>query len=159
MKLRERMNKRCPRCNTKSPYTTVICPSCQLNFQKFEGATNADAKKMLKAGEKEQVLMRRGCPSDVKRWKLLLLAIFLGFTGAHHYYVGRVKMGLFYTVFFMVGVANAVITSLVQTKLTGFAYEIFTLLVLVWGAVLFMWIIDIAKISLNHYKVPVSRIF
>lgn len=153
------MNKRCPRCNTKSPSTAVTCPECQLNFEKFEQATNKDAKRMMRAGEKEQVLMRKGMPADVKRWKVLLLAIFLGFMGAHHYYVGRYKMGIFYTIFFMIGCANAVLVSLVKSTPTGFWYEIFTLLVLVWGAVLAMWIIDIAKIVVNTYKVPVSRIY
>jgi len=149
-------NKRCPRCNEKMPIELVVCPSCQLNFQKFESATNKEAKQAIKQGEKEKVLMRKGLPSDVSRIKLLLFAIFLGFTGAHHYYVGRYKMGAFYTIFFFVGIVNAVLTTLVQ-NLTGDLYQIFYLLVLGWGAVLALWVIDIAKICLNKYKVPVSR--
>ena len=150
-------NKRCPRCNEKLPVEIVVCPSCQLNFQKFESATNSEAKQALKQGEKDRVLMRKGLPSDVNRWKLLLLAVLLGFTGAHHYYVGRYKMGAFYTIFFCVGIINAVLTTLVQDALTGDLYQIFYLLVLVWGAVLALWVIDIAKICLNKFKVPVSR--
>ena len=151
------MNKRCPRCTTKSPYATVICPECQLNYQKFETATNAVAKKKLREGEKEQVLMRKGRPLDVPLWKLLLIGIFLGFMGGHHYYVGRYKMGIFYTCFFIVGVVNAVINTIITKTPTGFLYEIFTLLVLTWGVVIFMWIIDVAKICVNRYKIPVSR--
>lgn len=149
-------NKRCPRCNNKMPIELVVCPSCQLNFQKFESATNKEAKEAIKQGEKERVLMRKGIPRDISKWKLLLWAIFLGFTGAHHYYVGRYKMGVFYTVFFCVGIINAVLTTFIQ-DLTGDLYQIFYLLVLVWGAVLALWIIDIAKICLNKFKVPVSR--
>ena len=159
MEKRIRLNKRCPRCNTKTPYTSVICPECQLNYQKFESATNQEAKQNLKEGEKEQVLMRKGCPADVDRWKLLLIAIFLGFLGGHHYYVGRYKMGIFYSCFFGVGIINAILTTMLKSKPTGFMYEVFTLLVLIWGVVLFMWIIDIAKICLNKYKIPVSRKF
>ena len=77
--------------------------------------------------------------------------------GAHHYYVGRYKMGLFYSIFFVVGVVNAVVTTILKVMPTGDLWQIFTLLVLVWGAVLVMWIIDIAKILLNKYKIPVGR--
>ena len=150
-------NKRCPRCNNKTPIEIVVCPNCQLNFQKFDTATNKEAKQAMNEGEKERVLMRKGCPSDVSKVKLLLLAIFLGFTGAHYYYVGRYKMGGFFTVFFAVGLVNAIINTLLEVMPTGELYQIFTLLVLVWGAVIFMWIVDIAKITFNKFKIPVSR--
>lgn len=155
--MRIRLNKRCPRCNEKTPVEMMICPGCQLNYQKFETATNAEAKQALREGEKDRVLMRKGRPSDVKFVPLVVLALALGFTGAHHYYVGRYKMGIFYSIFFVVGVINAIIFSLIPELPKGFIFEIFDLMVLVWGAVLCMWIIDIAKICLNHYKIPVSR--
>lgn len=151
------MKKKCPRCHTKTASTTVVCPDCQLNYQKFEQATNKEAKINMQQGEKDQILMRKGCPSDVKKWKLILITLFLGFMGGHHYYVGRYKMGIFYTIFFIVGVTNGVIMTMLKTPPTGFIFEIFNLLVLTWGAVLFMWIIDIAKVLFNRYKIPVSR--
>lgn len=150
-------NKRCPRCNTKMPVEIVHCPSCQLNFQKFEQATNAEAKEAIKQGEKDRVLMRKGRPIDVNFAKLLLITIFLGFTGAHYYYVGRYKMGAFFTIFFSVGVVNAILTSLLQSQPKGDLYQIFTLLVLIWGLVIMLWIIDIAKVCVNKFKIPVSR--
>lgn len=150
-------NKRCPRCNTKVPVEIVSCPSCQLNFQKFDTATNAQAKKAIREGEKDKVLMRKGRPSDVKLVPLLLLTIFLGFTGAHYYYVGRYKMGAFFSIFFGVGIINAIINALLNVTPTGDLYQVFTLLVLVWGVVLFLWICDIARVSFNKFKIPVSR--
>ncbi len=150
-------NKRCPRCNTKVPVELVNCPSCQLNFQKFESATNKQAKQALREGEKEKVLMRKGRPADVKLVPLLLLTIFLGFTGAHYYYVGRYKMGAFFSIFFGVGIINAILNALLNVTPTGDLYQVFTLLVLVWGAVLFLWIVDIARVSFNKFKIPVSR--
>ena len=77
--------------------------------------------------------------------------------GAHYYYVGRYKMGIFFSVFFGVGVINAVITTLLDSLPTGEWYQIFTALVLVWGAVIALWIIDIAKVTVNSFKIPVSR--
>ena len=139
------------------PVEIVVCPSCQLNFQKFEKATNKEAKEAIAEGEKEKVLMRKGRPSDVKFVPLLLFTILLGFTGAHYYYVGRYKMGLFFSIFFAVGLVNGIISSMFKEAPTGDLFQIFTLLVLVWGAVLVLWIVDIAKVCLNHFKIPVGR--
>lgn len=151
------LNKKCPRCETKMATSLVVCPNCQLNFKKFNEATNAEAKKAIKEGNKDQVLLKKGYPADVKKWSLILITIFGGFLGAHYYRVGRYKMGLFFTIAFLIGCANAIINTLVEQSGSGVVWEIFTLLVLVWGAVLFMWIIDIAKVCLNQFKIPVSR--
>lgn len=153
-----RFKKRCPRCNTKTEVVTAICPTCQLNFQKFEMATNKEAKIAMENGDSEQVLLRKGYPSDIKKWKLILLTIFLGFTGAHYYYVGRKKIGFVFTIFFLVGIANAVITTILQATPKGELWQVFTMLVLAWGAVLFVWILDIARVCFNRFKIPVSII-
>ena len=149
-------NKRCPRCNTKMPKEIMVCPSCRFNFVKFENATNAEAKIALKMGEKDRVVYRKGCPKDVSRTKLTLLTFFLGFMGAHNYYVGKTHRGVFFTIFFIIGVINAIITNVLNLNPSGELWEVFTFLVLIWGIVLFMWIIDIAKVALNKFKIPVS---
>lgn len=151
------LRKKCPRCQTKMAAELAMCPNCQLNFKKFYEATNADAKQAFREGRKDDVLMRVGYPVDVKKWALILITIFGGLFGMHYYYVGRNKMGIFFTLAFFVGVANAVIANMVTKTLTGFGWEIFSLLVLVWGAVIFIWIIDVAKVCLNKFKIPVSR--
>lgn len=138
------------------PKEINICPTCQLNYDKFNNATNSEAKVAIHMDERERVLYRRGCPSDVSKVKLLLLTIFLGFTGAHHYYVGRTGKGIFYSIFFVIGVVNAILTTVLQSTPHGELWEIFTLLVLVWGVVIMMWLIDIADVILNRYKIPVS---
>ena len=158
MKIGMKFNKHCPRCNTKMPVAIMTCPNCQLRYERFERATNKEAKLAMKNGEKDQVIMRAGRPIDVKFWKLLLMAIFLGFAGGHHYYVGRYKKGLFYSIFFVIGVANAVISVLLKQSISGDIGQVFYFLVLIWGAVLAMWIIDIAKICFNKFKIPVSII-
>ena len=141
------------------PNEIVVCPSCQLNFNKFNSATNAEAKTAMRAGEKDKVLLRTGFPSDVSKTKLLILTIFLGFMGAHYYYVGRNKMGLFFSIFSGFGIIDAIITALLDATPSGDLYQIFTLCVLVWGVVMFIWIIDIAKICVNKFKIPVSRTY
>ncbi len=152
------MNKRCPRCNAKAPAVAKICPSCQLNYEKFDTATNREAKEAMRADESERILMRKGCPPDVKKWKLLLMTIFLGFMGGHYYYVGRVKMGVFFTTFFLIGVLNAVLTTFIGEYLVGEWYQLFTILVLIWGIVAILWIVDIMHVIFNRFKIPVSRL-
>ena len=154
--MRLKANKRCPRCNYKMPLTMNRCPSCQLDFSKFESATNKGAKQALSVGEADQVISRKGFPSDVKKWKLLLLTIFLGIFGVHYYFVGRKRAGLVFTAFFFVGVVNAIITTLATSIVKTDAYQIFYLFVLGWGVVLVVWMIDIFKVIFNQFKIPVS---
>ncbi len=149
--------KRCPRCNTKVPSEVNICPGCSLNYIKFNQATNKQAKIALKSGQTDKVLLRRGLPNDVNKTTLLLLTIFLGFTGAHYYYVGRVKMGLFFSFFCIIGIINVIVNSVLKDVPTSDWFQVFVFLVLVWGFVLMLWIIDIAKVIFNRFKVPVSR--
>ena len=149
-------NKKCPRCGQKVIVESMVCPGCRLNFQKFEEATNAEAKKAIRQKEKERVLMRKGCPPDVNKIKLLILAMFFGCFGVHHYYVGRYKMGLFYSIECLIGIINAALVSIYKS-IDGIIYEIFSIFVIVWGFVIFFWFIDVANIILNKYKVPVGR--
>lgn len=150
-------SKKCPRCGTKLDKQAMVCPSCGLNYIKFNEATNKEAKQAMIEGEKDRVLLRTGCPSDIKRWKLILMCIFLGCAGGHHYYVGRKYWGLFYSCFFLIGVINAFVTVFFPEVVNTDAFQIFYLLVLIWGIVIVMWIIDLVKICLNKYKIPVSR--
>ncbi len=152
----KRKNKRCPRCNFKMPVEMAKCPRCELNFQKFNLATNAEAKNAYSEGDGDRVLLRKGCPQDVSRIGLILITIFLGFMGAHYYYVGRVKMGVFYSVFFVVGLVNAFITLVNKITPTGDWYQLFYLLVLVWGVVIALWLVDIVMVCINKFKIPVS---
>lgn len=151
-----KLNKRCPRCNLKMPIGANVCPGCELNFSKFESATNKAGKIALSEGRKEDVLYRKGCPKDVDKTKLLLMAIFLGFAGGHNYYVGRIGRGLFCTIFFLFGLMNSILSVVFKATITGWLYEIISILVLIWGAVLVMWLFDIINIILNKYKIPVS---
>ena len=136
-------NKRCPRCGYKVDKNIAVCPQCQLKYAKFESATNAEAKDALKAGEKSRVLYRKGCPSDVNRWQLAGIALCLGFMGAHHYYVGRNKKGIFYTIFCCIGLLYTLLTTFIKNMEYNFAIDLLYTLYLVWGVVLIMWIIDI----------------
>jgi len=152
-----KIKKKCPRCQYKMMASLTSCPNCSLNFEKFNSATNKEAKVAISQGEKDRVIMRKGFPSDVRKIPFLLITIFLGMFGVHHYSVGRWKMGLTYSIFFLIGCTNAILTSFLGGKLSGGLYEVFSFLVLGWGLVLILWILDVVKVITNSYRVPVSR--
>ncbi len=149
-------NKRCPRCNFKVDVGCKVCPSCRLNYDKLALATNGEAKKAMAEKDMDRVLYRTGYPSDIKKWKLLLIAIFLGFCGGHHFYTGRKNWGIFYFVFFVAAVTNMLILYLNKKIPSGDWYQIFYIFILIWAVVLTMWIVDVVKIILNRFKLPVS---
>lgn len=155
--MKMKINKKCPRCQFKMHASLKVCPNCSLNYEKFYTATNKDARDAIKSGKKDQVLMRSGFPQDVNKIPFLLLTIFLGFLGVHHYRVGRWKMGLTYSIFFMIACVNGVISLFFKNQIPISIYDLFAFLVLGWGLVLILWILDIIKVIFNKYSVPVSR--
>lgn len=157
MNIKQRFDtKRCPRCNFKSSKSVNICPNCQLNYTKFDVATNKSAKQAIREGRKNNVIYRKGCPKDVSKFKLLLLTVFLGFTGAHLYRVGRYKRAVTYTVFFIIGLVYTIITSYIEITGYSLIWEVFYLLTAGWGAVMLLWIVDIFRVIFNRFKIPVS---
>lgn len=148
--------KRCPRCGKKMLSEIGVCPQCKLNFQKFFSATNKEGKIALKQGDKDRVIYRQGVPADVSKLTLLLLTVFLGFAGAHHYYVGRRNRGFFYSIFFCVGLIYSLMTVFLSFDWTSEIGQFFYVLVLIWGLVIMLWIVDIVKVCFNRFKIPVS---
>ena len=130
------------------------CPDCGLNFAKFAKATNAEAKRAMRKGEKERVLNSSQRPSDVSKTKLLLSCIFGGLFGAHEFMLGRWLRGLFYCITTMLAF---VLAWLQMYDFTSVAFEYITEIVyLVWVVILVIWIDSIFKIIFNKYKIPVS---
>lgn len=148
--------KKCPRCNFKTAKSANVCPGCNLNYFKFDTATNAEAKRAIKEGDTNRVIYRTGQPNDVGKVKLLLLTIFLGFMGSHLYYIGRFKRAVFYTIFFIIGVVYSILSTIFTITTYSLIWELFYILYLVWGAVIILWIIDIVKVCFNKFKIPVS---
>ena len=67
------------------------------------------------------------------------------------------KKGLFCTLSLVVYLLGYALKKLVVTSV--FVLDFYMISMFVWGFVLFMWIIDVAKICVNHYKIPVSRLY
>lgn len=146
--------KRCPRCNNKTPIHMPKCGVCSLNFERFNSATNAEAKSAFRMGEPERVLYTTQPPSDINKINVLLKCIFGGWFGLHHFAVGRYKLGGFYLVAFAMCVTY--LTLALTTTLSGLIFDIAFVCGVVWAISFILWLADIVKILCNWYKYPVS---
>lgn len=92
-------------------------------------------------------------PDFIKKSKLLLLAIFLGWTGAHNFYAKNKKKGIVSLVTLIIWVGVYILGNYVpffasiRLSISGFAGFIN----------IFMWITDIISIITNKYKYRIQK--
>ncbi len=143
--------KKCPRCGEKSLKNAVKCSYCGLIFERLKWATNRAGKKMLRAGKKNRVVYTSILPNDLKRYKILLMCIFLGLWGGHLFYVGRLKKGIVMLVFGIIFIVAGILSmnGLIPVSISTFIY-------IIVGANGIMWLFDIFNICIKKFKVPVS---
>lgn len=141
--------KKCPRCGQKCLTNQKDCPSCGLIFKRLEMATNTQAKKQFFKKDKS-VVMTNNLPSDVKRWVLILLCLFLGSFGAHCFAVGRYYRG---TYMLVVTLISLVVITIQYTHST----EVFMSYFFVFPALMaIFWMVDLFEICFGLFKVPVA---
>ena len=142
--------KICPRCQQKCLLNQKACTGCGLIFSRLEQATNKEAKKQFFNKDKSVVMVKK-LPKDVQKWKLILYCLFLGFFGAHNFYVGRYYRASYMLI---VGIASIILSSFI-----GYSqmYETFMSFFFVFPALLAVfWMFDLFNIIFNLYKVPVA---
>ena len=144
------MRQKCPRCGTKHLEHDVRCTGCGLIFERLKLATNKDAKIAIKEGNGKDVVYIKDTPSDLKRSSLILYTIFLGFFGAHCFYVGRYKKAFLMLVFGLVSIIACYLSikSITPTSIK-------TLLMLITGIQTFMWLFDVVDVCIYRFKIPV----
>ena len=144
------MRQKCPRCGTKHLEHDVRCTGCGLIFERLKLATNKDAKIAIKEGNGKDVVYIKDTPSDLKRSSLILYTIFLGFFGAHCFYVGRYKKAFLMLAFGLVSIIACYLSikSITPTSIK-------TLLMLITGIQTFMWLFDVVDVCIFRFKIPV----
>lgn len=142
---------KCPICGNKIYSDDDACPYCKLRKSVIVNAKNADAKTALKNRQKDNVYLSTYRPSDVSKTKLLLLSIFLGWVGAHCYYVGRMARGFAILATMIIGIALAGIpeTWALHQYVSGIVAGMFGF------AWVMMWWLDILAIVGNRFKIPI----
>lgn len=147
--------KRCPRCRTKVPNDFGRCGNCGLNFVKFQDATNTEAKSAFRMGEKERVLHTTHRPSDVSKFKILMLCIFGGWLGFHYFSLGKLWRGIFQAIGFGFGLIYTRCAVILAIR-SGYLGFFILLLGIAWAISVAIWISDILAIIFNRFKYPVS---
>lgn len=143
--------KKCPRCNEKYLVSQKKCQFCGLVFDRLNYVSNKSARKEVIMLHKRNYIKTADWPADASKKVALFLCAFLGFTGAHNFYLGRFYKGI--TVLF--GLICSVVLLLLPYK--SLAYQIIWYISLLPAAsVLILWVLDFVKIFLERYKIPVS---
>lgn len=143
--------KKCPRCHEKYLVSQKKCNFCGLIFERLNYVSNKSARKEVIKFHKKNYIMTADWPFDASKKVALLLSIFLGFTGAHNFYLGRFYKGLT----MLIGFVSAIVLLLLPYQ--SLAYNIIWYLSFIPAcSVLIFWILDSIWIFLERYKIPVS---
>ena len=84
----------------------------------------------------------------------IFLTLFLGFTGAHMFRVGRDVRGFAYLILNILGIVFTFLPS--SYFVTSLMYNIFIIANLAWAVAVIFWITDAVLVAFNKFKVPVS---
>lgn len=146
----------CPKCYGSVNKSNGQCKHCGFHLKDMEGATNKKARWAFKNGLKEDVLYVTNLPTDVVYKKLLLTCIFLGLAGIHDLYVNKIKTFLCKIIIFVIELIVFMLTWIIgfETVLFNAIYSISSLFM---GFNIIWWMVDLVKIPLRKYKVPVYK--
>ena len=147
--------KRCPRCNTKTPIQLKNCGGCGLNYDKFNSATNTEAKSAFRMGEKDRVIYTKTLPSDVNKVKMFIQCLLGGWFGLHYFKIGRIWRGLIQilgAIFAFIYSYSAVVLGIAS----GYLGYLILICGFVWVYTFITWLSDSFAILFNKFKYPVS---
>lgn len=153
--MKQKEFKRCPRCNHKSPINVAKCGNCGLNYDKFNTATNSEAKSAFRMGENERVLYTKRRPNDVSKVSIFFKSLIGGWFGLHYFAIGRKWRGLFQ----ILGIAMMFVYAYFAGRLgirNGFAGNAVLVCGIIWVATFIIWWADSIAILFNRFKYPVS---
>lgn len=147
--------KRCPRCNYKTPTNMGRCGNCGLNYIKFEDATVTEAKSAFRMGEKERVLHTKKIPSDINKWKMLLLCLLGGWFGLHYFTLGKKWRGLFQIFGLLMMMIYAIFAGKYGIR-SGYLGNLILVCGILWASTVIVWWSNCLAILFNRFKYPVS---
>ena len=151
---RKKEFKRCPRCDRKVFLHQPTCQNCGLIFARLSKATNDAAKKALRKKEYNKVIYDNVLPRDMKKWKFLLIALFLGWCGGHQYYIGKNGKGIASTISFLMIFTAAFLP--IEWWNDYYLSAVLWVLIMPQAFTTIFWIIGLFAIIFNRYRVPIA---
>lgn len=156
---------RCPNCGARIRKGSSGCVKCNTDLKQISNASNKKVSQVRKEYQPELVVYSTVFPDDLSWKSTLLWCIFLGWMGAHCYYVKRYAKAIVMTVMFSIFLFCAMIMFMVyQVGSVGFLNPIADILMYsdvyaipstIGIIAVIMWIFDIAKLATKTFKVPV----
>ena len=146
----------CPKCYGRLKNGQTRCGYCGFDTKIMEGASNKEAKRIKHTIYKDDILYTTNIPADVSKKKLLLFSIFLGLLGIHNFYVGKFWQGLYMCLTTSITLVLSFIVSGIITANNVF-YVTFQFTLIFQGITVIMWVIQIIKIFLERFKIPIYK--
>jgi len=143
----------CPRCGLKSLTGTESCPECGLVFSRLNVATNKDAKRKIRRGDRDFIIMTNNLPSDVNYYKLLAVTLFFGVFGGHCFYVGRYWRGSLLLTNFLALLMFVIFNEKLITIDGG---RLIAALSTIGGLIMLVWVVDVVWVFIKKFKVPIA---
>ncbi len=147
----------CPKCYGKLSKDKKKCLYCGFDMTELDGASNKEAKEIKKTIYKDDILYTTSIPADVSKKKLLLFAIFLGLFGVHDFYVGKFWQGFYQCVVTGMVLILGITLSIMNTFVQNAVQITFEFMTVFMGVALIVWVVDIIKICLERFKIPVYK--
>ena len=159
-------NVRCPYCKGLIPKFVDTCSGCGITKAQIANASNLEAKKIIKEKLPGTVLLVRQRPEDVQFGKFMFYMIFLGWMGAHNFFIGRRVRGWIVVAGCIIGILGYLVFPAAPEfgEVTGLravrrAFDVGGWPFptdLVMAVVLFMWFFDwFAVVLFGLFKYPV----
>ena len=152
---------RCPCCGGRIKKNENMCVRCGTKLKDIENASHQAVKQAIAEYTPEKVVLTTVWPKDLSFRNTLLMCIFFGLFGGHYFYVKRKVPGFIYLAIWCIFLVFTVISSQYTTDDLIPHFESHSLEVLYGFAcfggamIAILWIMDIIKIVLKHFNVPV----
>ena len=146
----------CPKCYGKINKGQTRCQYCGFDTKIINGASNKQAKKIKHTIYKDDILYTTQIPADVSKKKLMMFSIFLGLLGVHNFYVGKFWQGLYMCLTTSITFVLSMIVSTIINSNNIF-YIAFQFVLGFQGVTVIMWVVQMIKIFLERFKIPVYK--
>ena len=109
------------------------------------------AKQLILAGKGDETVKAKQFPKDVSKKKFLLLCGFLGFWGAHNFYVGRYVKAVIALILGLITIVLVATSSIIPNLDKVMSY--FSVPI---GINTIIWLWDFIDGTISKYRIPVA---
>lgn len=135
-----------------------LCKYCGITDEQVVAASNQKVKEYRKSGNTDMIHYTTVIPSDLKRWKIVLYTLLLGWLGINYFYInrpGRACFSLISTIgSFMVLIIDLLVDF--STKFVRIAFNLtYEILFYMMAINVVLWVTNSISVLFKSFKVPV----